>query len=71
MIMFKWKSQIFFGEDDDIYWEKSMKNEVVDIEYKGVLIMFKIIVINVGSLFLKFQFFEMFLEIVLMKGLVE
>lgn len=69
--MFKWKSQIFFGEDDDIHREKSTKNEVVDTEYKGASIMSKIIAINAGSSSLKFQLFEMPSETVLTKGLVE
>lgn len=71
MTMFKWKSQIFFGEDDDIHREKSTKNEVVDTEYKGASIMSKIIAINAGSSSLKFQLFEMPSETVLTKGLVE
>lgn len=71
MTMFKWKSQIFFGEDVDIHREKSTKNEVVDTEYKGASIMSKIIAINAGSSSLKFQLFEMPSETVLTKGLVE
>ncbi len=71
MTMFKWKSQIFFGEDVDIHREKSSKNEVVDTEYKGASIMSKIIAINAGSSSLKFQLFEMPSETVLTKGLVE
>ncbi len=71
MTMFKWKSQIFFGEDVDIHRGKSTKNEVVDTEYKGASIMSKIIAINAGSSSLKFQLFEMPSETVLTKGLVE
>lgn len=58
MTMFKWKSQIFFGEDVDIHREKSTKNEVVDTEYKGASIMSKIIAINAGRLVFEISAFR-------------